>query len=740
MEEYSKQELRDHIYNNTDTYLGGSDEILETLGIYEDEKIVIKEIQFIPAIYNAINEIFVNARDQFERMKDQENKVTKIKVNYNKDTGRFSVLNDGEGILIKIHSKEGIYNPELIFGHLLTSGNYKEKGKTVGGKNGYGAKLVNIFSNVFEVETADSRTNLLYKQTFSNNMKVISKPVIKKYKGKPYTRITWDFDYKRFNIEKLSVDMEKLIERRINDIAGITDNKLTVYYNDKKINIKCFSDYIKLYDGDKYYEKLSERWEIAVGVSNTDKFEQVSFVNGISTPKGGVHVDVIVKLLSDGIVKYINKKYKKEIPNKYIKNHLSIYINSVIEDPSFDSQTKERLITPKSKFGSQPEISDKYIKKICDKGLSDKILKFAEFKENKNIKKTDGVKKNKIRGIPKLDDANWAGTKKSDQCVLILTEGDSAKSMAISGLSIIGRDKYGVYPLKGKILNVKDISNSQIGNNKELIEIKKILGLETGKKYENVKSLRYGKIMVMTDQDHDGSHIKGLLLNIFHTLWPSLLELNYIVGFVTPIVKASYKKQNISFYTMTDYNNWKDSQEHISKWSIKYYKGLGTSTSNEAKDYFRNMKVNNYLVNGELDLCMNLAFKKTQADNRKDWLYNYNPQSVLDYNDKNIPISDFVNKELIHFSNADNMRSIGSVFDGLKPSQRKVLYSCFKRKLTKEIKVAQFSGYVSEHSAYHHGEASLQSTIIAMAQNFVGSNNINLLDPCGQFGTRMMGW
>ena len=121
-----------------------------------------------------------------------------------------------------------------------------------------------------------------------------------------------------------------------------------------------------------------------------------------------------------------------------------------------------------------------------------------------------------------------------------------------------------------------------------------------------------------------------------------------------------------------------------------------------------------------------------------------------------IPISDFINKELILFSMADNIRSIPSVADGLKPGQRKIIWGCFKRKLKKEIKVcsphvqrvpsdihpsqvAQLVGYVSEHAAYHHGEQSLTMTIVNLAQDYVGSNNINLLLPNGQYGTRDQG-
>ena len=486
-EEYEKKELKEHILFAPDTYCGGCDLINDKLYIFNKDthKIELKLIEYIPALYNLFNEILVNARDHIIRLQQKNVKfqVTKIKINYNQENGEWSIYNDGEGISIKKHSKEGIYNPELIFCHLLTSGNYnKDVKKIIGGKNGYGAKLVNIFSKKFTVETVDSYTSQKYIQICEDNMKKINKPTITKTKMKPYTKFTWITDYHKFNIQKLSDDMLSLMIRRIYDISGITDKKINVYFNDQKINIKSFQNYIELYPSlsKKVYEKSPDRWEYSICSSDTDKFEQVSFVNGICTSKGGIHVDCIIKLLTSGIVKYMKKKYKKDILEKYIKNHLCIYLNCVIEDPSFSSQIKDTLITPKSKFGSKPEISDKFIKDLCDTGLSEKILQFSEFKEKSLEKKTNGVKKSKIT-IPKLDDANWAGGRKSHLCTLILTEGDSAKSMAIAGLSVIGRDKYGVFPLKGKILNVRDANMKQIMNNQEIIYLKKIIGLESDK-------------------------------------------------------------------------------------------------------------------------------------------------------------------------------------------------------------------------------------------------------------------
>ena len=755
LEEYKKRSLDEQILSEPDTFVGGTDEIEDILPLFNENKIEIKNCKMIPALLKLVDEILVNCRDQKVRLDENIKKgekdiipVTEIKYEYDKEKKMITIYNNGNGIDVAKHPTEkdkngkAIWIPDLILGNLLTSKNYNKSGKTTGGKNGFGAKLVNLFSEYFRVETVDHVRGLKYIQEYSKNMSEKSIEKVTKVTGKPYTKISWIIDFKRFNIESYSDDIIKLIERRVYDIAGTTDKKLTVFLNQKKINIQSFDKYCDLYlsGSKKIYEKIHDRWEVCVSVSTSDKFEHYSFVNGIYTSKGGKHVDVVTKQITAGLSKMIKKKEKKEIPENYIKNYLKIFVNSVIEDPSFESQSKERLITSPGKFGSKPEMSDKQIKKIYDNlDLIQKVLSFADFKLNKESKKTDGNKKSKIRDIPKLDDANWAGTKKSDECILILTEGDSAKSMAVSGLSVVGRDKYGVFPLKGKVMNVRDSPIEQIMKNAEICNLKKIIGLESNKKYKDTKSLRYGKVMIMTDQDHDGSHIKGLVINVFHTLWPELLELGFITSMITPIIKATKGKKTISFYTLTEYNEWQEKTTDYKKWSIKYYKGLGTSSASEAKEYFKNIKMNNYIFTEESNQSMSLAFSKSESDNRKQWLYNYNEKNILNHTDTEISISEFINKELIHFSNSDTLRSIGSVYDGLKPSQRKILYSCFKRNLYKEIRVAQLAGYVSENAAYHHGEASLQSAIIGMAQNYVGSNNLNLLMPNGQFGTRIMG-
>ena len=744
----------EHVLKLPDTYVGSIEQTSEEHYVLNSDgtKMEKKSISYTPGEYKIFDEILVNALDHYVRIKEKNiqgyefSPVKSIKVSFSKEEGWISVMNDGEGIPVELHESENIYVPELIFGHLLTSGNYEKKQKHTGGKNGYGGKLANIFSKEFIIETIDHNHGLKYNQRFYNNMADKDKPKITKNKGKPYTKITYYPDFERFGHKNLEDDMIKLMTKRTYDAAAVTDPSVSIFLNDVKLDFKSFEKYTDLYLGDKaevprIYQEYGSRWALCVAVNPNQQFEQVSFVNGITTHQGGKHVEYITNQICKKLAEYIEKKKKIKVKPAHIKENIFVFLRSTIDDPSFNSQIKEFLTTPQSKFGSKCEIDDKFIDKLAKMGLMETAISLSNFKENKDLKKTDGKKKSTIRGIPKLDDANWAGGPKSDQCTLILTEGDSAKSLAISGLEIIGRDKYGVFPLRGKVLNVKGEDKNiakKIADNTEITNLKKILGLQSDKKYQSTKDLRYGSVMLMTDQDEDGSHIKGLLFNLFQSLWPELFRMEgFNKSMLTPIVKATKGKKIVSFYSLSDYEKWKEGHKG---WSIKYYKGLGTSTPKEAKEYFRDMKVVNYVFEEkESDEAIELAFNKKRTNDRKQWLAQYQRENVLDFQDSNVTHRDFINKELIHFSNSDNRRSIPSVIDGLKTSQRKILYCAFKKKLTHEIRVAQFAGYVSEHGGYHHGEASLQGAIVNMAQDFVGSNNINILEPIGQFGSRIMG-
>jgi len=1043
---YQKKTQLEHILTRPDTYVGDIKLQTEKLYIHQNGKIVKQEIQYVPALYKIFDEIIVNASDHSKN--DTTCKNIKICISNNE----ISVYNDGVGIDVEIHKEYKIYVPELIFGELLTSTNYDDTQKRItGGRNGYGAKLTNIFSTFFSIETVDGKRKRKFYQEFTDNMSKRTSPVITDVKsGNTFTKIVFKPDFEKFGIEELSLDMIALFEKRVYDLAGTLEN-INVYLNEKMIFTKTFQDYIKLYfdtddTPDIVYEK-QPRWEISYVYRPDGGFEHISHVNNICTYHGGSHVDYINDQIIDNIQKQIEKKNKdaiNKIKSHSIKDHYMIFINCTIENPSFTSQTKETLKTKQSEFGSICELSDKFVKKINTCGILNVLLDYLKFKEESLLmKKTDGKKVNAIKGIPKLEDAEWAGTKKSLQCKLILTEGDSAKALAMSGRGVVGNQKYGIFPLKGKLLNVRGASPKELLGNEEIINLKKILGLKHGVKYissgkdakdtkekdeENtskvcdVSELRYGGIVTLCDQDSvtgdtplllrnknvieiktisdltynwlydninskhygictydiwtekgwtkinqvikhkvnkkiyrivtnsgavdvtedhsllningeeispkdiqindellhsfpdnmndvasfnisdeysyklgynlynnetkkyvniqtmllncesktkkifmqgflrkcdyiednyitpnisdkliaqqiyiiaknaeynvhinyhdniykliitkqqininsnsiiqiidlgvqecdvydletenhhfqagigqmivhntDGFHIKGLLINFFEYFWPSLLKIDgFITCLATPIVKASKGKDVKIFYNLTEYNDWR---EKAVGYHIKYYKGLGTSTREEGKEYFANLedKLIHYLwrptIGEELEEenqknqesessemvevghpchhAIMLAFDKKKADDRKAWLMKYDKNVILTPDIKKVPYNDFVNKELIHFSNDDIKRSIPSMVDGLKPSQRKIVYGTILRKLfTKqsEIKVAQLTGFISDKTCYHHGEQSLNMAIINMAQRFVGSNNINILMPSGQFGTRL---
>jgi DNA topoisomerase-2 len=756
---YQKKTDKQHILDNPDTYIGSVEEVDADMWVFDDDsnRIVLRRIRYIPGLYKLFDEGLVNCRDHMVRMltnsEEGSYKVSNIQVTID-SAGMITMTNDGNGIDVVMHPETNLWVPEMIFGHLRTSTNYdKNEKKIVGGKNGFGVKLAYVWSTIGSVETIDHKTGQKYEQTFERNLDIIHPPIITKVKSsaKPYTKITFLPDYARLGVSGLSNDMMSLFKKRVYDLSAITDKSVKIRYNGDILPTKTFSNYIDLYIGSKEETKRIQeeddggRWEYSVAISPTHEFCQVSFVNGIHTQKGGKHVEYILNQITRKVCSYIETKKKMAVNPITVKEQLLLFVRCDVENPSFDSQTKDYMNTPYTKFGSSCNVSDKFIEKLCKMGVMESACALTELKEIKASKKNDGVKVKTLRGMTKLMDASLAGTERSRECVLILCEGDSAKAGIVSGLTTEDRSTIGVFPLKGKLLNVRGEPSKKINENDEIRDIKKILGLERERNYESMEDiaryLRYGQVLFMTDQDLDGSHIKGLCINLFQNEWKSLAMIPGFIGFMnTPILKARHGKDELLFYNQGEYDSWKETNPvESSRWEIKYYKGLGTSTDKEFKQYFKNKKVVSFVYEEESDDIIDMVFNKKRADDRKAWLERYERTSYLNTSESSVSYSNFINKELIHFSKYDCDRSIPNVMDGLKRSLRKILFSAFKKNLTKEIKVAQFSGYVSEHSGYHHGEASLNAAIVNMAQNFVGSNNINLFVPNGQFGSRMMG-
>jgi len=1190
-ETYKKLSQREHVLERPGMYIGSVKKQMEELWVVKENDGVFKMektmVEYSPGFMKIFDEILTNATDHSFR----DSTVTMIKVEYSQETGEINVWNNGTGIPIRLHKEHNIYVPELIFGHLLSGSNYNDNDiRTGAGMNGLGSNCTNIYSKKFIVETLDSNEKKKFIQEYSDNMTQKTKAKITSNSGKSYTKITFIPDYQRFSMNGLEDDTILLIRKRVLDCIACTNGNVQVYLNGEKLKGKGLVDYTKyFFEGEKvitesHTERIKNKngkvteyiWEYAIVPYS--HYEQVSFVNGNSTTQGGKHVDYIMYQIINKLKKMLEEKKKlKELKPNFIKDKMFLFLRATVANPVFNSQTKEQLTTPSKDFGCTITVSDQFIAKLYKSSITEEIVEFCKLKETASLSKhTDGKKASKIY-IPKLEDALWAGTNKSSQCTLILTEGESAKTFAMWGRSVVGPERYGVMSLKGKFLNLRDASITQLIGNEEINNIKQIIGLKQDKVYKDTSELRYGKVMMLTDadcvsgdtplllkdesnniftdtiekltnnftqdifsdkefgntnleiwtekgwtkinsimrhkvsktfyrvlthtgiidvsEDHplltnnciekspkdcligdellhnfpiikenkinipnnldeltirelwiyaskckiqyyqsytkndlikelniikeqpivelnninvikkdeayvmglfwadgtsgiytwdykynpknrpneytynrityswsisnnnifflqkaknimeqlynlefkiikcstineqsykliinggiktkdiveryislfyykneckykngnkyipkeilnattqireqflmgyyngdgyghdinrqkelkfdveskisaqclfilckslgyevsinilenkpkiisltltkghqqwnknkikkiinlgqidtyvydletenhhfqggvgqmivhncDGSHIKALLVNFFHYWWPSLLKINpdFLQTLKTPIVKAIKGKKVMEFFTEQDYLKWKETGINLNSYQIRYFKGLGTSKKEDAKDTFKRLeelKVDYYYKDKKCDDSILLAFEKDKniktpkkptsddiseisetmtelvkcSDKRKNWLSHYNKNIYVDMNQKRVSYQDLINKELVHFSIYDNLRSIPSLCDGLKPSQRKILYYMLKKNKKDLIKVAQLSGYVSAETSYHHGEASLQGAIINMAQDFVGSNNINLLYGDGNFGSR----
>ena len=1167
-QKYDKVTQREHILLRPGMYIGHVKKTNEPMWLYEKNMIAKRDISFIPGLYKIFDEIIVNARDHSVNDKT----CNSIEIEVNVEDGYFSVYNNGDnGIPVKMHEKHKVLIPSMIFGELLTSSNYDDsKKRTTGGLNGLGSKVCSVWSKKFEVEVQDKNNKKHFHQIWEDNMSKINPAKVKSKSTKSFVKVTCYPDLERFKLKSLKTHLP-LFQKRAYDLA-LTTEKVKVKFNGEEIKLNKFQDFMDLYfpETDKIVDTSNPRMRVGCLYYPDVGHETISYVNGICTYRGGTHcnyvVDMVVKSLINDYIKKKNKDVK--VTPAVVKDNLVFFIDSVIDNPSFSSQSKETLTTKPSEFGTTYELNKSFMNKLSKSGIVQQIISLAKFKESNKLNKTDGKKTSTVRGIPKLEDANKAGTKDAHKCALFLAEGDSALSMILSGLSSKDRNYYGAFPLKGKLLNVREASVKQIMANEEITNLKKIIGLRNEYKYEmdeEFNTLRYGKVIALTDQDSvtgntplllknkntntiivkqiedifpedyektiynkeiglnnnyeiwtdsgwtdikkvirhkvtkniyrvlthsgcvdvtedhsllkidgteiapkdckindkllhnfpifenkynledlenktykelwtiaqyykipyyqsikkndmiellkeyitkpiesinynndisekeaylmglffaegccdvytwqhrkkpknrpreylftrtnytwaisnnnlellekmkdycseiypehnftiflsnkkdvengvrnnnyklnlnggkkaenlirkyrdlfynkdrlkkvpedilnapiniveqffegyyegdgfkaryndskahmgfdfygkegalglyfickrlgylvsinnniknkpevytltltkgtlqkdkniikkidclgsteqyvydletdnhhfqagigemivhntDGSHIKGLVMNMFHSTWPALLKREgFFTTMNTPIVKATKGKTILQFYNLTDYEEWKKENNNGKGYYIKYYKGLGTSDSKEAKEYFQDIAGStiNYTWDENAskqkgktvsDDALELAFSKELADRRKQWLINYDRNQILDSKDKQVPIPDFIHKDLIHFSNDDTQRSIPSLVDGFKPSQRKIFYGAHLRGLEKDqVKVAQLAGFVSDRVAYHHGEASLMGAIIGMAQNFVGSNNLNVLEPKGQFGTRLSG-
>ncbi len=757
-DKYQALDDTEHAIMRPGMYIGGhlsAEQEMFLADIEIDDAAIIKK----PIMYNAgmlriFEEILLNAFDHTVR----DSACTEIKVSVDRDSGFISVMNNGAGIPVVKKEELGIYIPEMLFGKLRSGSNFDDSKKRItGGMHGMGASLAVIYSEVFMIQTVDANTKKMYTQQWEIKIPPKNKngvrhgkpeiikyePEIKNCRKKPYTFIMFKPNLDFFEVDELSDDFVMLVKKRLIDIGFVSGPKVRTYFNDEEITIKKPEQYMMLYKhpvGEKPIIDVCDRWTVGVVLSNNG-FQHASFVNGVHTTIGGTHVEHVAGLITKEVIAKVAKKIA--IKPSDVKNKMFLFINAVIENPEFSSQTKESLKTPRKDYGSEYVMSETFRKKLLKSSIVSAMTAVSDTKQMKDLEKINGAKTVRLGDIPDLEDANWAARNRSMETKLILCEGKSAKTFAMSALKVIGRDRFGIFPLRGKLLNVRGVDPTKITANAEIKNIIRIIGLKIGTTYEDDKDfnqLRYGGIISLTDSDVDGIHISGLIINFIHAFWPALIERGFINYCITPIVKVFQGSNTIPFYTLNSFEEWMKTAS--GKYKSKYFKGLGTSTRDDACDALSN--IDNKLIafqrDDECDEHMSLAFNSKRADDRKEWLlYRYDPASCIDRSKRECDVSSFIDHELIHFSTYDCERSIPNVMDGLKTSQRKILYIAMKHIVKNEMKVAQFGAKVSEQTDYHHGEVSLMGAVINMAQDYVSSNNINLLMPNGGFGTRLAG-
>jgi len=570
---YQKLTDTEHVLLRPGMYIGSVKPHTEEVYLLDRRswKLVPKEVTYNPGFLKLFDEIVSNSVDEHKR----NSKLNQIKVTVDLDTNKISIWDNG-GIPVEIHKEYNEWVPEMIFSNLKTGSNFDDtEQRTVVGTNGVGSTLTNIFSKEFVIDTCDGKKR--FTQTFSNNMADKTKPkVVSSKRG--FTEISYVPDFERFGMKKIDKPSLQMMEKRLYDIAACNP-KLKIWLNDEPISFKSFKEYSELYTTPVFYEQ-SENWQIGIGHSENG-FKAISFVNSVETKDGGTHVNNITWQITQDLRERIKKKYRVDVKPSELRQHLYLFINCTVINPAFSSQTKEKLITEPKDFGSIHELSDKILKQIFGSEIIQSVLDWIERKkaaeERAKLRKlNNNLDKSKVL---KLIDAKTKGNR--EKCTLAIFEGDSASS---AFRRYREPQMQGAFPLRGKFINVSEIPDTKVVQNKEVQSLMAAIGLKIG---HEPKDLRYGKILFYTDADVDGNSISALLINFFGKYWPELFEEGRILKVETPLMVAKKGNQTLSFYSDEEYKEWEKKQKNLSAWNIEYKKGLAALEDDEYREIIR---------------------------------------------------------------------------------------------------------------------------------------------------------
>ena len=708
-------------------------------------------------------EILSNAIDNFERSKVAKIDPGIIKVTINQQTNEISVYNEGLAFSCEYLKDKDIYNPSAALFNLLTSTNYDmdDTSRITIGRNGYGASVCSLFTSITTIHIFNAISKIEFKQSSYNCLTKLDEPIIMKYEGnKSYFTFTYIPDFKsvfpKSNITSISNQMVQWLAKSC--LEASASSNVPIYFNSDNIKyefniIKPFFDlilnaYINIENISQFVEFNNKEFETKIVIYDTPHYGiSHGYVNGIHNPKGGSHIDFIASHIMKIIKPLLQQKQgSRGITITTLLKHISIFVTCNIPSVniSFDGQRKEKLIASKYKITFTDKDNNYILDQMKEWQAIDVINQISS---NKLYKEIDG-KKIYFINVKNYFGAKNAGSKKdSYKCVLNIVEGDSTINSVVKG---IDSDWEGIFAVGGKILNTSKCNNDEQSDDevlakkvasKKIGDLIKIMGLKMDTDYsidKNMEGLRYGKIRLLTDEDVDGYHIQGLIFNMMRDMFPSLFRMkDFIIVGNTPLIRLNNVKKEFkdkSFYSIGEYETWRDSNPNV-KHSIKYLKGLGSNNDQDITHAFKVMKNKHYKYDEMADNFMALAFDAGHEDNRKTWISSYDKEKYASKIDAS-SISGFVNNTLMMYNLELVMRCIPSITDGLKPSQRKILYTAMSLPAsTTYISSLSFIGNVMESTHYHHGDSSLYMAIAGMISSYNGYNNYALISGDGQFGT-----
>lgn len=736
----------EHVLLRPGVYLGDISLTSRKTTIYDKDKLINTEVMHPPALAQLFLEAIGNAGDNVLRSREHSLDPKSIDVIMHSDMIR--VKNYGRSIPVSTN-EQGYLIPYLIFGVLRSGSNYhddEEKKSCLIGTNGMGIKLANIFSKEFIVIIVDQQRKLKCTIVWKNNMSIMCEPVIEVCNEIGSVEVIFYPDFQRFGMNGYDETSLKIYQA-ISIMISFTC-QIPVHFNDKTFKVTSITEYAKLFFDSKTNNMIhfseedpkTKIWYELCLVDTPNKSETLSYVNGMITADGGVHVDEAYREITQKIIQILDKTIDGvKITKRDVIDHVSVFLNCRIPKPSYKSQTKEYLTKPAPKIN----LPEALIKKIRKWQLIEEIYKIIQTKQNKELKKTDGKKNAKIHD-GNVVEANWVTTKNRFLTVAMVVEGKSAMGYPKALISYLqhGNDKYGICPIQGKILNILEVDFKRALESKQILRLKQFLGLEDNTDYEldiNLKKIKYGTIAIMADADDDGIHITGLLIVFFYKRFIGLIKRGRVVIWMTPIIRAHKGQYKKIFYTRKSFEDWKKTTDGYNEWEIKEFKGLGSSTSEEIKEDSQHIKYVTLIYDEKAEENINLAFRESLSNDRKKWLYEWLHSEIFNIEPYDcLPISTYILNVMPYFMIESINRAIPCGYDGLKESQRKGIFGgniILKEKKT-DARIGSLVGKILEITNYKHGESSLMSSIVKMSQTFVGSNNLPYFKAKGQFGSR----